>query len=117
MPNKTIKKRCSKHGEVEHFVRKEGGYRCRKCSVISTVERRRKIKRDLVEIFGGKCVKCGYNKCIASLEFHHLDRKTKKFSIGGYGVCYSFEKMLAEAKKCILVCRNCHGEIENGVIV
>jgi hypothetical protein len=25
-------------------------------------------------------------------------------------------KLCAEAKKCVLVCANCHGEIESGVI-
>jgi transposase len=71
---------------------------------------RRKLKEKLVEYKGGKCERCGYNKCITALEFHHLDPKEKDFSIGNNNVL-SFEKCKKEADKCILVCSNCHREI------
>jgi len=48
------------------------------------------------------------------MHFHHRDPATKEFSISEYGVCRSWERMLAEAKKCVLVCSNCHAEIEEG---
>jgi len=35
--------------------------------------KRRAIKKMLVQYKGGKCERCGYNKCIRALEFHHLD--------------------------------------------
>jgi len=30
---------------------------------------------------GGKCEKCGYNRCIDALEFHHLKNSDKNFGL------------------------------------
>lgn len=72
---------------------------------------RKKAKVKLVEYKGGKCEKCGYNKCIDALEFHHLDPNEKDFSIAGKS--WSLERLKREADKCILVCSNCHKEIHS----
>lgn len=40
---------------------------------------RRKIK--LIDLKGGECEICGYNKNIAALEFHHLDSSLKEFQL------------------------------------
>jgi hypothetical protein len=64
-------------------------------------------------MFGGKCVKCGYNKCIGALQFHHTDPSKKSFGIAEGYQRFSLAKLIEEAKKCILVCANCHSEIEN----
>ncbi len=77
--------------------------------VKSVVDWRRRTKEKLVEYKGGECIKCGYKKCIAVLEFHHLDPKEKDFTIGGKS--WSLEKLKKEVDKCILVCSNCHKEI------
>lgn len=71
---------------------------------------RKKLKEKLVEYKGGKCERCGYDKCITALEFHHLDPREKDFGIGSKDVL-SFEKCKKEVDKCILVCANCHREI------
>jgi uncharacterized protein YbjQ (UPF0145 family) len=73
---------------------------------------RRRQKERLIEEFGGRCQRCGYNRCIAALEFHHIDPKTKEFGIAQKGRTNSYEKALAEAKKCVLLCANCHREVE-----
>lgn len=75
---------------------------------------RKKAKILLVEYKGGKCCKCGYNKCIRALQFHHLDPNEKDFGIGGLSV--SLERLKKEVDKCILVCSNCHAEIHDGII-
>jgi hypothetical protein len=54
------------------------------------------------------CVDCGEKDPVV-LEFDHLDPSTKIFEIGeatrmGWGL----ERILAEAKKCDVVCANCH---------
>ena len=86
----------------------------RKKGIAANVSKRRiKNKELLVEYKGGACERCGYNKCIAALEFHHLDPSTKEFGLTGN--TYSLERQKAEADKCILVCANCHREIHNGV--
>lgn len=78
---------------------------------ISVTQWRRRTKILLVEYKGGKCSKCGYNKCIDALEFHHLNPDEKDFSISG--IIKSFNKLKSEVDKCILVCSNCHREIHS----
>jgi hypothetical protein len=34
---------------------------------------------------GGECSICGYNKCVAALEFHHLNPSEKDFTISAKG--------------------------------
>ena len=72
---------------------------------------RQKRKQELVYIMGGKCSLCGYDKCIAALEFHHIDKKQKERQLSS-GNCHSWEEDIQEVKKCALVCSNCHKEIE-----
>lgn len=73
---------------------------------------RQNLKEKAVEYKGGKCEKCGYNKCIRALEFHHLDANKKDFTISNYSVL-SWDKIKLEVDKCILVCANCHREIHD----
>jgi predicted HNH restriction endonuclease len=75
------------------------------------MERRKKLKKEMVKIFGGKCSKCGYDKCIDALDFHHEGNKEK--SISKLINNNSREKILKEAKKCILLCANCHRELHS----
>ena len=75
----------------------------------NVVQWRRRVKIKLAEYKGGKCEKCGYNKCIDALEFHHKDPKEKDFNISRKS--WSFERLKKEVEKCILVCSNCHKEI------
>ena len=70
---------------------------------------RRKNMALLKEEAGNKCSKCGYDKCTAALEFHHLDPTAKEGGI--IGTTASLEKQRAEAAKCILLCSNCHREL------
>lgn len=80
---------------------------------------RTKVKLMAVEHLGGKCSKCGYNKSIRALQFHHLDPKEKEFGISA-GTLRSWEKTEKELSKCVLLCANCHAEeherIEDEVI-
>src|SRR5574343_14188 len=71
--------------------------------------RRKKIRA--INEFGGKCQKCGYNKCLTALEFHHLDSKNKLTSPSNAITRWSWDRAIIELKKCILVCANCHREI------
>lgn len=75
--------------------------------------RARETKLKCVEYKGGKCILCGYNRCVFSLDFHHLNPEEKEFAISGN--LKSFESLKSELDKCILVCRNCHGEIHAGL--
>ena len=77
---------------------------------------RRKTKEFILECMGNKCVICEYAKCASALELHHLDPTKKKFSFGGIRANpKEWPVIETELKKCILVCSNCHREIENGL--
>lgn len=110
-----MESRCRHHGET-HFVREgRGYYRCKRCRAERVSQRRRIIKRKLVEEAGGKCLICGYDRCQQVLQFHHLDPSAKEFHLALNGVTRSLARSRAEAKKCVLLCANCHGEVEAGI--
>lgn len=79
----------------------------------NVIDYRKRRKLNLVKLSGEKCNVCGYNKCINALEFHHINPEEKEFGLGN-GNCRKLETDLKELKKCILVCANCHREIEAG---
>lgn len=108
---------CKKHGQTKHFLRPDGAFRCGKCASSWVIRNRQKKKIKLVEQFGGKCIVCGYKKYAGALDFHHLNPKEKSFALSVKGLSYSWESILEEAKKCVLVCKNCHTEIEAGITV
>ena len=102
---------CKKHGNTEFYYNKKyNKYLCKKCNQESVESRKREKKLKLVEYKGGKCSICGYDKCPAALEFHHLDMSEKDYGIGSH-LHKSFEFLKKEADKCILVCANCHREL------
>jgi len=69
------------------------------------------LKSCMVEYKGNKCLLCGYNKYLNSLEFHHIDRESKSINICG-NHNRSWESIMKELDKCVLLCKNCHGECE-----
>lgn len=76
---------------------------------------RARSKARLVKAFGKKCISCGYSKCIEALEFHHKNPDEKDFTISSYQYL-NWNRLVQEAKKCILVCCRCHREIHDGLI-
>ena len=73
---------------------------------------KRKIK--LIELSGGKCNVCGYNKNISALHFHHKDANKKEFTLDGRTLSNKkWELLLKEHEKCELLCANCHQEHHN----
>ncbi len=75
-------------------------------------ERRKKIKLELISIKGNRCEKCGYDRCVAALEFHH-DGEAKDGDLAHMIKNGSKQKALKEIEKCILLCANCHRELHN----
>jgi DNA-binding transcriptional ArsR family regulator len=106
--------RCLKHGHTAFFARPDGGFRCAKCSTSAVSERRRTVKRQLVEEAGGRCLLCGFDDHPAALQFHHLDPSQKEFHLSHRGFTRCIEKARAEAAKCVLLCANCHALVEVG---
>jgi hypothetical protein len=77
--------------------------------------RRRRIKATLVAEAGGCCAICGYDACTYALHFHHVNPAEKSFSVAKSGVTRSLARAREEAGKCVLLCANCHAEVEAGV--
>jgi len=109
-------KTCLICGKRYHYDRKNRkGYTTTKCNSCSCNAQRNAKKIKAVEYLGGKCVVCGYERCIQALSFHHTD-DNKDFTISNnYG--YSWEVLKEELDKCILVCQNCHQEIHYGITI
>jgi hypothetical protein len=113
-PRETVS-RCKHHGETGFVREGRGYYRCKRCRIERVSRRRRQIKRKLVAEAGGKCSICGYDRCQQVLQFHHLDPNIKEFHLGQNGGTRSLARCRVEAKKCVLLCANCHGEVEAGL--
>ena len=72
--------------------------------------RRRKI--DLVSLHGGCRSNCGYSRNYAEFEFHHTAPTNKAFNLDLRSPSNrAWEVIVAESRKCELVCSNCHKEI------
>lgn len=83
-------------------------------SYLDNKSERHRRKEVLVKMLGGKCARCGYKKSIVALSFHHIRPKDKLFDLSHNGnIMYTWEEIVAEAKKCQLLCLNCHAETHN----
>lgn len=106
--SKYVCRTCGVKGE-ENFY-KSAKYQCKSCWNIRTAQTQKDKVKQLKNEYGGKCSKCGYNKCIDALEFHHTDPTVKEFHLGE-ARGRKIETLRKELNKCELVCRNCHTEI------
>lgn len=80
---------------------------CGKCHAKDIGKRLAAAREAAVKYKGGKCERCGYDKYIGALEFHHLD-PTQKDPTGLRA--YKLSRLFAEVDKCMLLCANCHRE-------
>lgn len=84
----------------------------------AVIDWRKRTKQRIVDAMGGKCVECDYDACISALELHHLNPTEKLFSFGSIRARpRAWKSIVMELKKCIMVCSNCHREIETGIRV
>jgi transposase-like protein len=111
-----VVRECARHGWTT-FVKtgKNHRLRCGRCNAEAVIARRRRTKRLLVAEFGGACLLCGFAAYAGALQFHHVDPTTKAFQLGGRGLTRSIEALRQEARKCVLLCANCHAMVEAGV--
>ena len=68
-------------------------------------------KAECVAYLGGACHKCGYSKSVHALTFHHKSRSNKTRDVSAM-LDYSWARLVAELDRCVLVCFNCHMELE-----
>jgi hypothetical protein len=98
---------CSNNCKSKFFYKNNNSYLRQQ---IKGTER----KYFLIKKMGGKCSKCGYNKNLSAFDFHHKDRNEKEIKLDKRTLSNtSWEKIIAESKKCDLLCSNCHREIHN----
>lgn len=93
----------------------KNGKRLKNCNSCYTKLRREKFKSQAIIYKGGSCSVCGYDRCSQSLVFHHLNPNEKSFNISN-AYCRSWENVVKELDKCILLCHNCHDEFHAGLI-
>jgi len=75
---------------------------------------RKNQRKELDKLKVNGCAICGYNKCNAVLDFHHVNPQDKKFSLQCSAMNRSLVNIIIEVNKCILLCSNCHKEIHYG---
>jgi 5-methylcytosine-specific restriction endonuclease McrA len=114
MPRELIRE-CARHGWTDWIRTESGRYRCRRCRMEAVNARRRRVKEILVTEAGGACVLCGYSRYAGALQFHHVDPAEKSFALSSRGLARSLAKARAEMRKCVLLCANCHAEVEAGL--
>ena len=78
-----------------------------------TLRRVRKLRA--VKLMGSVCHGCGLSFPARLFEFHHVDARTKDFSISADGILRKWAKIEAELAKCVLLCANCHRETHAGL--
>jgi hypothetical protein len=105
---------CPTHGWTRYIRRSVGAFRCARCRQEAVSRHRRAMKRRLIDEAGGCCARCGYSDAPAALHFHHLDPATKSFAVSRRGATVGYDVLKAEAAKCVLLCANCHAEVEAG---
>lgn len=106
-------KELSEENYYKRKDRKGNGFHhfCKKCLSNISADNQKALKSWAVEYMGGKCVHCGYNKCIAAMEFHHLDPSEKDYEPARlFGQNQPREIIKRELDKCLLLCANCHRE-------
>jgi excisionase family DNA binding protein len=106
---------CRRHGSTDFWLDNGGIYRCLRCRS-EAVARRRRLKEILVSEAGGRCTICGYDRYVGALQFHHRDSAEKRFGVGERGLTRWLAAVRAEVAKCVLLCANCHAEVEGGIV-
>lgn len=113
---RSLELKCARHGMTGYVLDGRGNYRCRRCRAEAVTRRRRKVKETLVREAGGACSICGYSGDMRALHFHHVDPSEKRIEINAKGVALALDTLRIEAQKCVLLCANCHAEVESGRI-
>ena len=110
---------CPHHGPAPHgrygTGRGKSRLRCKRCIAEDVTRRHQRMRQLLLSEAGGRCAVCAYDRCSFNLHFHHVDPTQKAFSMH-MGRGKSLAAYRNEATKCVLLCANCHGEVEAGLI-
>ena len=123
-----ICKKCAKEfpNTIEFFKTYKKGYlrsECRSCWNLGKEARAKKYYHEWMHnlipqhLGMGKimCLRCGYDRSIVAIEFHHSDPNKKERlvsdlvrTVSPWGI--NKHKVLEEVDKCEIICSNCHQE-------
>jgi uncharacterized OB-fold protein len=105
---------CKFEKDLVDFYETNGAHQnyCKICLLTFQKDRWRSRKAKATALFGGKCVSCGYCKNLAAFDFHHVNPAEKEFNWGRLKQ-KSWDKVILELQKCILLCKNCHAELHH----
>jgi hypothetical protein len=78
-------------------------------------EWRKSTKLKLFEGFSEQCGCCGLKDDPIVYDFHHLGEETKEFNISSRVMAWN--KIVEEAKKCVMLCSHCHRKVHSGLSI
>ena len=95
-----------KNGNGTHSI-------CKECQC-ERIKQGQRETRDYIQSLKHQCSKCGYDKCVEALEFHHINSQDKDSELSCY-IKRVFSPALKElidkeVSKCVVLCANCHRE-------
>ena len=70
----------------------------------------KRARKVLLELKAGGCARCGYNDCASALDFHHVSHDKEMTLSRAIKYGWGEKRIRIEAKKCIVLCANCHRE-------
>lgn len=83
-------------------------------TVKKVLDWRRRTKERMVNSFGGKCGICKQTFPNEVFDFHHLNPEEKELKLTSLMVNgNSWEKIVKELKKCVMLCANCHRQVHS----
>ena len=104
-------KDCGETDPEQFYVLR--GYRrkqqCKNCFNQSQRDKWKQNKMKAIELKGGGCSHCGYDRYHGALEFHHTDPSVKE-SNWDKKWSRSWSTILQSIESTILLCANCHRE-------
>lgn len=82
--------------------------RDREKKALRMVKSRAEKKQKAVDYMGNKCLDCQQSFPNCCYDFHHLDPTKKDLSLAQLVGSRSWERILVELEKCVMLCSNCH---------
>jgi hypothetical protein len=104
--------KCKIEKDIVEFYKKSNrnSSYCKKCFDVYCMERWKERKNKAIAYKGSKCIDCSigfpeHPRCV--FDFHHLDPSLKDMDWKKLRQC-SWDKVVSELDKCVLLCSNCH---------
>lgn len=97
---------CSREYQRRHYARNVEKYRAR--AHVRNEQKRAVVRRIIKAAKDGPCTDCGVQYPPFVMDFDHRDPRRKRFTIGHMYRTWKTSEVLAEIRKCDVVCSNCH---------